>query len=553
MAEAANYTVILGAVDKISEVLKSVEGTMAELEKAGAKASVAVNLPASTVHQSWWGELKGHFGELKEHVGEAKEKFEGFGEKLSELGETATDILPALSGLAGISSFAGLVEMAHSTAEAAEQLSNVSKIIGTPIANIQGLEYAAKQAGVSSDTFTGGLEKLNVVMAQAAGGKNASAVSLFKAMGVTLKDTHGHIKNVTDIMPQLESAFQKTADATTRGYMAKTLFGISGEQMLPFMTEGPQEISENQDKFKKLGYGINKEDSENLEKFNQSFNDATLAVSGLGQAIGAKLSPVLAPMLEGFATWVGTNQQWIATDIATHVKDFGIGVEYLDGKFTQFSSNFEAGAGYIEQGAQQSFASVRRDATGMVNGVIGDWNNFKTGAAYIWHGVGGAVEGAFTSIESTLGKIGGGALTAVENDWKNFQTGLKTIFDTIRTDFDAVFNPISGTLDSVGKEISSVSSWWDGGANGPQGHGAAAPDAPAPHGGRFSFLQPGQSLRDYLPSASPDADSGGGRHQLDIVFHNAPQGMTATATASGNADPARIQNVGTNGTISNHR
>lgn len=55
-----------------------------------------------------------------------------------------------------------------------------------------------------------------------------------------------------------------------------------------------------------------------------------------------------------------------------------------------------------------------------------------------------------------------------------------------------------------------------------------------------------------LPSLTPSGTTGS-KHQLAVYFHNMPAGVAVTQSQSGNAAPARVQNVGLNGTLSNHR
>ena len=80
----------------------------------------------------------------------------------------------------------------------------------------------------------------------------------------------------------------------------------------------------------RLRYAFSEADKEGLEGFHRSMIGLTTAVSGFGNEIGAKLAPVLQPVIEMVTEWVAANRDWIATGITSRVEQLAKWVEKLN-------------------------------------------------------------------------------------------------------------------------------------------------------------------------------------------------------------------------------
>ena len=316
------YETIISVLDRFSGPIIGLEDKLSKLGHVGesTQRKLIMSPSAKLWHQLGSGveEAKAKFGELSNGIG--------------EMGSRMAEVLPMLGALGGAASVAGILEMVHATSEAAEALRSMSLITGVAVPQLQSLDFASQQSGVSMEILGKGLERLNINLGKAAEGQNKNAAALFKAMGINLRDANGHVKNLAQIMPQLETAFEKTTDPTLRAAMAMTLFGKSGEELLPFLTQGPAAIAEMQKKFEEFGYSFSGDDQKGLKNFQDSWNDAQLSVSGLRDEIGARLAPVMAPLLEDFARFVAQNRELVSTDLAKAIRGIAGELEKIDFK-----------------------------------------------------------------------------------------------------------------------------------------------------------------------------------------------------------------------------
>lgn len=310
---AKTFETIISVLDKASGPVLALEDKLKGLGKVGAHTQKALIMRP---HEMLWNHLNSYASRARSVMGD-------LGEKVSDVGSRLAEVLPMIGAFGAAGSVAGLVELTHSAAEAAEQLRNVAIIAGATVPQMQALEFAGSKIGIAANQISMGLGRLNERIGKAAGGADKQVASAFKAMGISLRDAQGHIKTAVEVLPQLTSAFEKTHNAAIRGRLAMALFGRAGFEMLPFLMLGPEKLKELQAKFGAIGFKLGTRPQESLEKFQNSWIDLTTAVEGFRNAIAVSLGPAMAPLLEQFAKFLADNRRWIATDIGAAIKQVG--------------------------------------------------------------------------------------------------------------------------------------------------------------------------------------------------------------------------------------
>ncbi|HBZ58591.1 MAG TPA: hypothetical protein DEO49_05535 [Sutterella sp.] len=136
------------------------------------------------------------------------------------------------------------------------------------------------------------LIKLNKTMADAAAGNNAKAASLFKTLGISLKDAQGKVRNAADVMPQLAEAMRLNENPALRTQMAMDLFGRSGKKLIPLLKQGSAGLRAMSQRAKDLGIVVSSEAVAAGGELNNTFSELGMAMnaaagvlSGLGIAL----------------------------------------------------------------------------------------------------------------------------------------------------------------------------------------------------------------------------------------------------------------------------
>ena len=136
----------------------------------------------------------------------------------------------------GISSaFSAVTSFASNLGEVGGRLVDMSDRTGISVEALAELDHAAQMGGTSLESLEGGLTKMGVKLADAAGGSE-TARSAFDAIGVSVSE-------LSSLSPdkQFEVIADKLAgisDPGARAAAAMDIFGKSGADLLPLMKDG---------------------------------------------------------------------------------------------------------------------------------------------------------------------------------------------------------------------------------------------------------------------------------------------------------------------------
>lgn len=261
-------------------------------------------------------------GRLARASGQLLGTFSGMARGVATLGLS-------VAGLSGAASAAGLTALAVSASSTGTQLKALADTSGVPIGQLEVLSDMARRANVSQDDLASGLGGLNERMRSAARGGNSELRQVMRLLGISLRDSSGQVRNASDVLPQLASAFQRVRDPALRAEAATAIFGDAGARLLPILTGGADGLREGQRQFARYGVSV-AENADDLARANEQFEDLRKVMvgfaSGISTAIGTQLAPVLGPLASQMADWIAANRAVIATDIASYVHSAAVAV-----------------------------------------------------------------------------------------------------------------------------------------------------------------------------------------------------------------------------------
>ncbi|MGH9643681.1 MAG: hypothetical protein ACRD3Q_14815, partial [Terriglobales bacterium] len=196
----------------------------------------------------------------------------GIGEQLSKLNfDSAKNSLKSLESLGGIVAGIGagvataVVAVAESTAKQAEELSKLSQSYGVSIEEVSSLRVAAKLTGVDIDTLTMGFGRLARSAAQVASTGMGPAAIAFQALGVSVTDSNGKLRPMSDLMGDVAQKFSTMQDGTTKTALAMQLFGKSGAAMIPLLNQGRDGLAEMNKIAGQMGLTLTEKDAESAK------------------------------------------------------------------------------------------------------------------------------------------------------------------------------------------------------------------------------------------------------------------------------------------------
>lgn len=250
----------------------------------------------------------------------------------------------------GVAAAAGLAALVKSSIDAADELSKTSKIVGVAIEDLSGLKHAAELSGVEFGQLEAGLIKLNRITADAFEGVGAGA-DAYEALGISVKNTDGSLKNNYDLIEEIANQFQLMEDGAQKAALAQDLFGKSGAKLIPLLNGGAEGLAEFRQEAERLGLVIDKNTGESAEQFNDNLDRLKKTLVGVGNSIAAEVTPELADLTDIFAD--PAFQSSIA-DIASGIVTIGASAVQVVKDLTTFGKVLGEEIARITQGIDTS-------------------------------------------------------------------------------------------------------------------------------------------------------------------------------------------------------
>jgi hypothetical protein len=216
----------------------------------------------------------------------------GIKASLNSLGSFASSIMPIISRFSVATPFVALEESIRRTANAGEELLKLSHQIGMPVEELSGLKYAAELSETGIEELTGSVGLLSKNL-HTIDDESKLSNRAIQALGISVKDTSGHIRGTHDILIDLADRFSNMKDGTEKTAFAMEIFGRSGKNMIPLLNEGSASIREMEREAKSLGITFTEESAKAADKFNDNLTRLKSSVMGLTYKIGNELIPVL--------------------------------------------------------------------------------------------------------------------------------------------------------------------------------------------------------------------------------------------------------------------
>ena len=255
--------------------------------------------------------LKNFEGQLRE-VGNANlkalsEQFKDVGGKIEGVGRSLTGVSTAAAGVV-----AGLGAAAYKAGQAADDLNTLSKVTGIGTEELQKYGYAADLVDVSVEAIAKSNKKLTKNAYEAANGSKSQAEA-FKAIGVSVTDSNGRLRDSEAIFQDVITNLGKMTNETERDAIAQQLMGKSAAELNPLIEDGGETYKMVADTLKK--YDLDFVDQKTLDGANE-FNDSLDKMKLIGSValsdISSRLAVYLAPALDKVVDLVGKFAKWLS-------------------------------------------------------------------------------------------------------------------------------------------------------------------------------------------------------------------------------------------------
>lgn len=218
----------------------------------------------------------------------------GAGQRLDALNGTVQGFL----GLGAVAVFtAGL----RGAVNELDRLGDTAPKIGLTTQSLAELGFAAKLSGTDAATLEGAIGKLSTRMADAAGGSKEAA-AVFSALGIKVKDATGSLKSGDVVLGEIADKFSTFTDGPERAALAVEIFGKSGRELIPLLTQGSKGIDGLRSEFRALAGDDLGAAAQAAGLFNDSLDRLQTSTGRFSRQILEATLPTLTDLVNGLVT-----------------------------------------------------------------------------------------------------------------------------------------------------------------------------------------------------------------------------------------------------------
>ena len=291
-----------------------------------------------------------------------------------------------------------VVSYAAGVAGAVDQTSDLAQRLGMGVESLQALQMAAKLSGI--DDATVALQKLTVAIGTAAENGKTEA---FTKLGLDFQALQA--MSPEEQFRAVQAAIAALPTPAERAAAAVSIFGKSGVELLPLMSQNLAEIEE---RMKRLGAVVGADQVEAIGDMNDALDMVKATFDGIIGTVVGNLAPIvesLAQELLGFVeSFNAANAD--AGGIAGVLTDAVLDVaDYLAGVFDNAIGSF-SGFGVTMKEVGSVFEFVGNVFTAIAETLRAAFNMFQVAGNLMAVAIGKLLEGLGSWVSSDLEQFG---------------------------------------------------------------------------------------------------------------------------------------------------
>ncbi len=272
----------------------------------------------------------GHVADLARRAVVGAARLMGFGRSAHHAGKSLLGMVAATKRLVeasvvfkaiqfGIRELKSMAAEFKSVADNMEKVHNQAVRLNISTRILSGLDFAAKQSGVSVSIFSQSLDNMLQRIGMLASGVRTTSVHLSQ-FGLSAKKLASESPAVA--LREIVHALHHTGNAAERAALAQAIFGRGGLQMINVLGKGNKSLDAQIKLAKQLGVSFNAIQATKVEDANTALGKMQAVWTGLKQTLIIQLAPMVTALGNKFANLsksgvnmsasVGKGLMWVA-------------------------------------------------------------------------------------------------------------------------------------------------------------------------------------------------------------------------------------------------
>jgi len=299
---------------------------------------------------------------------------------LTRIFEATRNLIPFAGAGLGVH---GLKELIESQVEYMDQAGKMAQMTGLTTQSYTELTYAASLADITGESLNKSIGKLSKNMVAAADG-SGDAYDAFKALGISVKDSTGHLKSADQVLAEVADKFSQYKDSAEKTALAQALFGKSGAEMIPMLNKGSAEIANMRAEAQALGLTFGDDLARQAEEVNDNFKRLHSRTEAMKIILVSGMLPALEDISVAFLAGGSEASDFTGTIEAMDLVLRGAGNTALFLKAALVSS----AQGYLMlKDAMKNGPNVRDEIKRREKIIKNEWRMYAAGAEILTNGL----------------------------------------------------------------------------------------------------------------------------------------------------------------------
>lgn len=200
----------------------------------------------------------------------------------------------AAIGAVSVVTTGALLKMAEQFGDMAEKIDQTSQKLGMATADVMRFNAVGQMAGISNQSMSMSLVRLEKAMAAAASGSK-KASGAFEQMGVDVKS----VKNPTEAVLQIADKFKTMPDGPQKIALAMQTMGRAGSQLIPVLNGGSEALREQFKMAEEYGVVMDENFIQKGLAIDDAMDQMNMGMDGIRNTLYDSLAPAMLSTVEG--------------------------------------------------------------------------------------------------------------------------------------------------------------------------------------------------------------------------------------------------------------
>ncbi len=199
--------------------------------------------------------------------------------------------------IAKIVGVGGLPTMVQLSINAADEMLRMSQAMGISVESLSTLSHQAKLADVDMTTLATAVGRLNRNVEEASHG-TGDAARAFKALGISVTDSGGNLKNADQIMGEVADKFAVMEDGAGKAALGSMIFGKGFAPLIPLLNEGAAGLEKAKEESIAFGLVLSGDTARAADQFNDNITRLKAITEGFATHLMRELVPALNLLID---------------------------------------------------------------------------------------------------------------------------------------------------------------------------------------------------------------------------------------------------------------